>query len=260
MTGKHQAGVSHLGVVLDGVDGWLHQDEAERLFAAVVGWPSSAGPLRVVEVGSWKGRSTITLGLAALERGDTEVIAIDPHLGDNGEWDEGTETMEELQANLDRAAVQGVVRTIRAFAHDARPQVDDGSVGVCFLDGSHRYEDVAVDIEDWVPTLVDGATIAFNDSSKPGVHRALRESVLQARGPFRNPELVRSTLFVEHRPSAAWTREDARRRRKLVLVLAVRRAVHRVVPLLPGWVKRAGNRASQRVVARSDAGGPAPLR
>jgi hypothetical protein len=260
MTGQHEAWAAHLAAALDGVDGWLHLDEAQRLFAAVVGWPSSARPLRVVEIGSWKGRSTVALGLAALERGGTEVIAIDPHLGDNGEWDEGTETMEELQANLERAGVQDVVRTIRAFAHDARTQVDDDSVGVCFLDGSHRYEDVVVDIEDWTPTLIDGATIAFNDSSKPGVHRALRESVLQAGGPFRNPELVRSTLFVEHHPSAPWTREDARRRRKLVLVLAGRRAVHRMVPLLPGWVKRTGNRVSQRVVARSSGSGSAQPR
>ena len=64
-----------LAGALDGVGGWLHLDEAVLLYDSIIRQPSRPGGLRVVEIGSWKGRSTIALGLAARRRGDTEVIA-----------------------------------------------------------------------------------------------------------------------------------------------------------------------------------------
>lgn len=233
---------------LDGVGGWLHLDEAALLYESVIRQPHRAGGLCVVEIGSWKGRSTIALGLAARRRGDTEVIAIDPHLGDNGEFNEHAETFGEFLANIECASVDHVVRPVRAFAHDARPLIADSSVGVLFLDGSHRYEDVSTDLHDWVPALADGAILACNDSSKPGVYRALRETVLRRKAPFFGATLVRSTLFLEHRPDATWRRADDVAWLKLRGVLLGRRLAHRVVRFLPGWAKRAGNAISERAV------------
>ena len=237
-----------LAGALDGVGGWLHLDEAVLLYDSIIRQPSRPGGLRVVEIGSWKGRSTIALGLAARRRGDTEVIAIDPHLGDNGEFYEDAETLTEFLANIERAGLSDVVRPVRALSHDARPLVADASVGVLFLDGSHRYEDVSTDLRDWVPALCDGAILACNDSSKPGVYRALCETVLRRRAPFAAATLVRSTLFVEHRPDSTWTRADNIAWLKLRSVLFARRAVHRFVRFLPGWAKRAGNAVTERAV------------
>jgi hypothetical protein len=233
-----------LAASLAGVGGWLHLDEAEQLHRSVLAHPRASGHLLVVEIGSWKGRSTIALGLAAHARGDVEVMAIDPHLGDNGEFQEESETFTDFLQNIERAGVADVVRPVRSLSHDARPLVEPASVGVLFLDGSHRYEDVVVDLHDWVSALTDGATLACNDSSKPGVYRALRETALRRKAPFREPLLVRSTLFLVHRPGAPWTRGDDLRWIRLAVVLLARRAVHRVVPYLPGWAKRAGNRVS----------------
>jgi len=237
-----------LAGALEGVGGWLHLDEAALLYESVMRQPDRPVGLQVVEIGSWKGRSTIVLGLAAQRRGDTEVIAIDPHLGDNGEFWEHAETYTDFLENIERAGVDDVVRPVRAFSHDARPLVADSSVGVLFLDGSHRYEDVATDLHDWVPALARGAILACNDSSKPGVYLALRETVLPRKAAFRNATLVRSTLFLEHRPEAAWGRADDLAWLKLRVVLIARRRLHSVVRFLPGWAKRAGNAISERVV------------
>jgi hypothetical protein len=240
--------LSALASSLEGVEGWLHLDEATGLYESVARCDVSTPGWSVIEIGSWKGRSTIALALAAKGRGDTDVIAIDPHLGDNGEFYEDAETFSDFTRNIEQAGVADVVRPVRARSHDARPSVDDASVGVLFLDGSHRYEDVSVDLHDWIPSLADGATLVCNDSSKPGVYRALRETVLRRHTAFRDPELVRSTLFVRYQPNDAWTRADDRRWIQLTVVLMSRRLIHRAVPYLPRWVKRAGNRISQRAV------------
>jgi hypothetical protein len=73
-----------------------------------------------VEIGSWKGRSTVALATAAQRRGNAHVVAIDPHLGDNGEFMEASPTFDEFLANLDRCGVREVVEPRRLTSHDAR--------------------------------------------------------------------------------------------------------------------------------------------
>jgi predicted O-methyltransferase YrrM len=242
--------IETLTAALDGVDGWLHIDEAAQLYDSVLAAdPNATGPC-VVEIGSWKGRSTIALALAVRATGRAmKVVAIDPHLGDNGEFQDESETFTEFTRNIERAGVDDLVTPLRSLSHDARPEIADASVAVLFLDGSHRYDDVRTDLADWISALRPGAVMAFNDSSKPGVYRALSEGVLRRRSAFRKPLLVRSTLFLTYEPRAAWTTHDDREWLKLRAVLGMRRAAHRVVPHLPGFVKRAGNRVSQRAVS-----------
>ena len=62
---------------IDQIKGFLHPDEAQALYR----WAqssSSAGPL--LEIGSYCGKSTLYLGLAAQENGST-VFALDHHRG-----------------------------------------------------------------------------------------------------------------------------------------------------------------------------------
>src|SRR6185295_7220595 len=63
---------------LDGVQGWLTDAQAARLRAAAARAPAGG---RIVEIGSYHGRSTIALACAA--PADGEVVAIDPHAGND---------------------------------------------------------------------------------------------------------------------------------------------------------------------------------
>jgi len=103
------------------VEGWLTEAQARRLFAAaaVVG----AGG-RVVEIGSFRGRSAIVLAGAGVE-----VVCIDPHAGsDRGpqeiaaDADRGGADNEAFHANLARAGVADRVRHVRAFSDAALEQ------------------------------------------------------------------------------------------------------------------------------------------
>jgi predicted O-methyltransferase YrrM len=224
------------------VEGWLGDDEAWTLHRAVAARPATE-PVTVVEIGSWKGRSTIALATAVADRpAGGVVLAVDPHEGGvahrlTGEVD----TFDQLLANLERAGVAGVVDPVRTTSRAARGVVADHSVEVLFVDGSHRFEDVLGDIDAWESALVPGALAAFHDSiSYPGVRRALRARALIRGSSYRRPRLVEETMTFDYRPGQAWRSTDSLRMsamRARVLCLRSARRVRYWVRRLGGWTE-----------------------
>ena len=62
--------------LLPDVEGWLTEAQAARLDGCARAVPPGG---RIVEIGSFRGRSTIVLARAAAA--GVEVVAVDPHLG-----------------------------------------------------------------------------------------------------------------------------------------------------------------------------------
>src|SRR5918998_337424 len=99
-----------------GVEGWLSEGQARRLWLA---GREVSSPGQIVEIGSFRGRSTIVLSRAAAE--GVSIVAIDPHAGgDRGpqeidpEAERGQSDNEVFRANLARAGVNGRVRHVRS--------------------------------------------------------------------------------------------------------------------------------------------------
>lgn len=204
----------------------------------------------MVEIGSWKGRSAIALGLAVKARGSGRVFAIDPHNGEKlmgtGPMEPGSTllpTFDEFHTNIVRAGVEPCVETLVTTSRAARSRFADQSVDFLFVDGSHLYADVRGDIEDWASALKDDAVIAFNDPYDPGVYRALCELVLRP-GPFAAPRLVQNTLFFDFRRPAAWESHDQKSLRRMRLVLWLKFHAVPLWPLIPGWLVRAARQRS----------------
>lgn len=162
------------------VDGWMSPDQAERLYAAAIG--TRAGE-QIVEIGSFRGRSTIVLAGAAPE--GVAVVAIDPHAGnDRGPQEiegfaaEASEDHVVFNANLAAAGVTERVRHVRSFSDAAHSEVV-GGIDVLYIDGAHRYSPARADIRDWGVRVVPGGTMLIHDSfSSVGVTLAiLRELV-----------------------------------------------------------------------------------
>ena len=206
MTSPAAASVPDFAAVateLDGVEGWLTLDQARLLYDAV-------RPLRpgqqVVEIGSFRGRSTTVLGLAA-EPGVT-VVAIDPHAGNDrgpneleGYQDAAQEDHEVFRANLAKAGVAGRVRHVRAFSHAALAAVD-GPVDVLFIDGAHRYGPALADIRSWGRRLPDGGVLLIHDAfSSVGVTLALARSLVGSRR-FRYRGRAGSLAVYDAQPAA----------------------------------------------------------
>jgi MMP 1-O-methyltransferase len=234
------------------VEGWLHLDEAWALHEAVRNLDVHGQPSTVVEIGSWKGRSTVALALGIKTRGAGTVFAIDPHTGSPGSTALGPViTAVEFQRNIAAAGVDSVVKLLVTTSHAARPQFAAKSVDLLFIDGSHEYEDVMTDIADWQTALKDKSVVAFNDPSAPGVYRALRELVLRPGDAYRSPALVQNTLFFEFRRARPWEIQDAMSLMRLRAVLELRFHATPFWPYMPRWFVRMGRAVSRRMVGRS---------
>jgi predicted O-methyltransferase YrrM len=180
------------------VDGWMSDDQARRLFDAAA--TTRAGE-QIVEIGSFRGRSTIVLASAAPD--GVRVFAIDPHAGN----DRGPEEIEGFVAeaeddhavflaNLREAGVEDRVTHLRKFSDKAHRDVP-GEIAMLYVDGAHRYKPARADIRTWGTRVADGGTMLIHDSfSSVGVTLAiLRELVFGGR--FRYVGRARSLTVYE---------------------------------------------------------------
>jgi predicted O-methyltransferase YrrM len=170
---------------IGGVDGWLTPDQARRLWEAASVLP---GPARIVEIGSYRGRSTIVLARGAAP--GVEVVAIDPHAGNDrgprqlaGSAAQGAADQEAFAANLRRAGVDGRVRHVRELSQGpAALAAVAGPVDLLFVDGAHGYRAARGDIEAWGGRVADGGTMLVHDAfSSVGVTLAQLRCLAAAR-------------------------------------------------------------------------------
>lgn len=147
------------------VEGWMTDAQARRLWegARRVG---AAG--RIVEIGSFRGRSTIVLAKAAADL--VEVAAVDPHRGgDRGpnEYDPhaqlGDSDYETFHANLAQAGVDQRVRHVRRPSEQALDDVE-GQIDMLYIDGAHRYGFAKADIELWGGRVRAGGSMFIHDA------------------------------------------------------------------------------------------------
>ena len=175
------------------VEGWMSPGQAATLFEAAVNCPSGGV---IVEIGSFRGRSTIVLATAADP--SVQVVAIDPHAGNDrgpqeidGFENEAADDHGLFAANLAAAGVADRVRHIREFS-DAALDVIDHEIDVLYIDGAHRYAPARADICAWGDLVNDGGTMLIHDSfSSVGVTLAILRSLVFG-GRFRYVGRARS--------------------------------------------------------------------
>ena len=165
------------------VDGWLTEGQAAALYDAARSCPPRG---RIVEIGSFRGRSTIVLAAAAPRL--AEVVAIDPHAGTDrgprelsGFEDAAREDRMRFEQNLSSA---GVRERVRHVARTSEAALDDvqGAVDVLFVDGAHRYRTARSDLRAWGGRVAPGGTMLVHDSfSSVGVTVAILRELLWSR-------------------------------------------------------------------------------
>jgi len=166
-----------------GVEGWLTTDQAAALHDAAARVRPGG---RIVEIGSFRGRSTIVLATAAAD--GVEVVAIEPHAGN----DRGPQEIEGYEAearvdhevflkNLAAAGVADRVRHVRAFSSQAHGAVG-GRIDLLWVDGAHRYGPALADLRDWGDRVAGGGQMLVHDSfSSVGVTLAILRHLLLNR-------------------------------------------------------------------------------
>lgn len=162
-----------IAAVIDYIDGWLTYDEGAALFSAAAFGQSNGV---IVEIGSFKGRSTVWLARGSKAAKREKVYAIDPHTG-SPEHQRGGAQAAKMP---DSGTTQFIfTKNLRFF--DALDWVEPMTmtsaqankdwklpIRLLFIDGAHDYESVLFDYQSWEPHVVPGGIIAFHDVYQQG--------------------------------------------------------------------------------------------
>ena len=186
--------------VAEHVDGWLSEAQGRELFRAVARCAERGA---IVEIGSWKGRSTVWLAAAA-RRAGTVVYAIDRH--EASREDPAARTYDDFRRNLEAARLLDHVRPLVMSSHEAE-QVVKGPVGVLFIDGDHSDAGAQEDGSLWLPRLASGAALLCHDvstASYTGPRRMFQRMV--CRSPrFDSIRRVGSMMVARRTAARSWT-------------------------------------------------------
>lgn len=170
--------------LLGSAEGFLTDREAQWLYVTAA---RGSGRGVVVEIGSFKGRSTIALAKGTELRGGGEkVVAVDPHCtpAPTDPALRGVQSSEpEFRANLARAGVTSIVEVrVQYSTHAARDW--STPVRLLWLDGDHTVEGVRADFHCWTPHLSDGGILAMHDvlHGFAGPARVFLEGILESSG------------------------------------------------------------------------------
>jgi len=136
-----------------------------------------------VEIGSWKGRSAAFMAVEIINsKKNIKFDCIDTWEGSAEHTDNDTEWATEFKKDKDflysikkdkdflysaflknTQLVSDVINPIRKRSHDAAMSYKNRSLDFIFLDGSHEYKDVLLDLQLFYPKLKRGGIIAGHD-------------------------------------------------------------------------------------------------
>lgn len=165
-----------------GIQGWMTAPELE--------WLAKTAETRrtIIEVGSWKGRSTKALAYST----SGVVYAVDHFAGSKDELSSshaeasrlGSDAIyDAFRANLATEIKVGRVVPVRSDSLEAIPILQkllmEKKADMIFIDCDHSYEAVKADIAAYMPLLADGGILCGHDFEEggPGVMKAVNELV-----------------------------------------------------------------------------------
>jgi predicted O-methyltransferase YrrM len=164
-----RARIRELAPRIEPIHGWCAPDAGAALYqlARLV-----APTPTVVELGSWKGRSTAWLAAGLADRGDGRVVAVDTFAGSANEaghaellqGQDPDQLFREFEANMTGLGLAGRIEPWRMTTLEAARRWDRGiSIGLLHIDADHDYPGVRADFEFWSPFVVPGGLIVFDD-------------------------------------------------------------------------------------------------
>jgi predicted O-methyltransferase YrrM len=183
---RERCGASEVVSAVGQIEGWLTDEQVHQLWHSASALPPKG---LIVEIGSFRGRSTVALALAAPE--GVEIVAIDPHSGADRAPQEtslnpqaGAEDAQAFADNLRRFGVTDRICHIPKPSSDALGDVSR-QVDLLFIDGRHEFRAAREDILGYGDLVAEGGTVLIHDSfSSIGVTLALI-STLFSSGRFR---------------------------------------------------------------------------
>jgi len=184
------------------VPGFLMEQEA-RLLGTIAACVPEAGA--IVEIGSFKGKSTVMLGKVAAHYGLGPVVAIDPHNFNNTELqdfkvDAAASSFQDFLNNLEAAGVGGQVEVHRAYSTDVAKEWNR-PIRFLWIDGDHSYAGAKADFDGFFPYVKPLGVVALHDALHEfaGPIRVFVEEMLRS-DRFGAAGFVSSIAWSQYRP------------------------------------------------------------
>ena len=159
----------------------------------------------IVEIGSFKGKSTVMLGKLAQRYKLGPVVAIDPHTFHNAELVEhrstpGATSYDAFLKHIQDAGVSAFIEVHRAFSGEvaatwSRP------IRMLWIDGDHSYAGAKSDFDGFLPHVLPEGFVALHDALHEfsGPIRVFVEDMLRS-DRFGAAGFVRSLAWSQFRP------------------------------------------------------------
>jgi predicted O-methyltransferase YrrM len=125
-------------------------------------------PGRIVEVGSWEGRSTLAIANATSRM----VHAVDTWKGSASDESAALAAQRDVYGTF--IANTAHLFNIKSFRMDWRDYhaTHDGQIALVFLDAEHTYWEVSAQIDAFRPLMAEGGIICGDDRTHPPVWEA----------------------------------------------------------------------------------------
>lgn len=120
----------------------------------------------IVEIGSFKGKSTLALASVAAHYGLGPVVSIDPHNAPSltdPDLEGRSSSFTDFLATLRTARLEQHVEVHRAFSRDIA-KCWNRPIRLLWIDGDHTYRGTKEDFDLFFPYLAEGAIVALHDS------------------------------------------------------------------------------------------------
>jgi hypothetical protein len=184
------------------VPGFLLEQEARFLGMMAVCAPHDGV---IVEIGSFKGKSTVLLGKLAQRYGLGPIVAIDPHTFHNVELQEhrstpGATSFDAFQKHLKIAGVSPSIEVRRAFSSDVAVSWNR-PIRLLWIDGDHSYTGAKSDFDGFFPHVLPNGFVALHDALHEfaGPIRVFVEDMLRS-DRFGAAGFVHSIAWSQFRP------------------------------------------------------------
>lgn len=158
------------------IPGW--PNELPQIYAKMVQrFPEGS---HFVEVGAWKGASTVAMGVEIANSGKKiRFDVVDTWEGSeehqNDQIVKENKLFEEFLNNI--TPVRTYINPIKMSSVEAANLYQDNSLDFVCIDANHVYEEVKKDIQAWLPKIKSGGMFAGDDfhHTWPGVIQAVKE-------------------------------------------------------------------------------------
>lgn len=132
-----------------------------------------------VEVGAWLGRSAAYMATEiANSKKNIKFFCVDTWEGSQEQAARGLTKQRNLYAEFltNIQPVQNFITPYKMMSHEAAQIFADESLDFVFIDASHDYDNVMIDLKSWYPKVKKGGVFAGHDyPSWNGVKRAVDE-------------------------------------------------------------------------------------